>query len=184
MYCCAETLVLAFKGDFVVFESPLAHKADAVRADSVKDEFGVVDAAEVLAEEGVFGPDFFQKRSVGDYFRRAGDAHLIVIGGEVAELDLRIGCDFSGFVVTAEIGDVNRESVGSHGGNGAEPWLGAFAGGELREFGVPHGSESEIRKLAGIDGFWCRHAEKEPRIGKKARKYDLAAFEQRGEKWL
>lgn len=128
----------------MVFEGPFLHVADEGGADDVDDEFGVVDGAEVLAEQGVFGPDGFKEGWIVEGFGGSGDADLIVVGVEVAEFDLWVGIDLAGFVVGFEVGDVDGEAVGADGGDGAQARLIAIDGGKHGEFGFGDGGEGEI----------------------------------------
>ena len=96
----------------MVVERPFLHVTDAVRADPVDDQRGVVDGSEVLAEERVIGPDLLENGTVGDDLRDPGDPDLVVLVVEVDQLDPGIGRDLDGLVVTPQVGDVDREAVG------------------------------------------------------------------------
>ena len=63
----------------MIVERPFLHVADAGRSDAVEDELGVVDPAQVLAEQRIAVPDVLKDRRVGDDLRRASDADLVVL---------------------------------------------------------------------------------------------------------
>src|SRR4051794_11095107 len=125
----------AVERHFVIVERPFLHVADAVRDDAVDDECRVIQAAEVLAQEGVAVPDLLEDGPVVDHLGDAGDPDLVVLVVKIDELDAGIGRDLDRLVIAPEVGDVDREAVGPDRGDGAGARLFAVDRGEAGEPG-------------------------------------------------
>src|SRR5262249_23566534 len=76
---------LRWTRDLDVGQRPFFHETHAHRSNSVDDQLGVVDRAEVLAEQGAASPDLLDERTIGDHLGNARDPHLVVVVVEVAE---------------------------------------------------------------------------------------------------
>ena len=99
----------------MVFKGPFFHVSDLGGLEDVDDEFGIVDGAEVVAEQGIGFPNFFEEGTIVEDFGVAGNADLVVVAVEVAELDFRVGGDFAGFVIAFQVSHINRKAVGADG---------------------------------------------------------------------
>src|SRR4029434_5498794 len=66
------------QGHLVISERPFAHETDALGAEAINDQFGIVGRSEVAAEEGIRLPDVVEHRGVGKDFRETADADLVV----------------------------------------------------------------------------------------------------------
>src|SRR5688572_17572542 len=107
----------------VIGERPLTHEADTSWHNAIDDQLGVVERAEILAEEGIAVPDFGTDARIGENLGNAGDSNLIVMFIKVVELDFRIRRDFMRLVVAAQIGDVDRETINPDGRDGTNAGL-------------------------------------------------------------
>ncbi len=147
--------------DVLVFEGPFAHEADAFRVDGVEEEFGIVDVAQVGAEQGVGVPNGLACGLVRDGARGAGDADLVVVVREVAEFRVLVGFEFGGFGGGAHGGDVYGEAIGADGGDGPEARLLTVNRRHHGEFGFAHGFEGGGLQLARGDGNGQFHSFKD-----------------------
>lgn len=136
-----------------MFKRPFAHVADLCGGDAVDDQVRVVEAAEVLAHQGIGVPDFLEQRPVGDSGGQAGQADLIVVVVEIAKLDARIGFDFNRLMIEAEVGDVDREAVGPHRRHRPHARLIAVDRGEVREAIAADDFQRQFDKPGRINGF-------------------------------
>jgi hypothetical protein len=73
----------------------------------------IVETAKILPQQRIAVPNLLQHIAFGHHLRDSGNAHLVVAIVEVAQLDLRIGCDLDRLVVTAKVGDVDGEAIGA-----------------------------------------------------------------------
>lgn len=101
--------------DFVVFEGPFFHVADAERADAIDDQFWTFWGWKIASKEGVGVPDLADLQGVGKDLGDTGDADLIVSVVEVAEFDLGIIGELLSFGVAPEVSDVDGEVIDADG---------------------------------------------------------------------
>ena len=101
----------------MVLQGPLAHEAHAGRLHGIDNQFRIVDRSQVIAKQGIRVPDFPEKFPICHDLGTSGDAHLVVVGIQVAELDLGVRGDLARLAVAAKIGDVDREAVDADRGS-------------------------------------------------------------------
>jgi len=107
----------------MVFECPFAHESYPSRIDSINDQLGIVECAEVLAEQRTGIPDLLQNAAVVHNVCDSGNPDLIVVGIQVAQFHVGVGLDFDRLVVTAEVGNIDRKSVSTHRRHGSNSGL-------------------------------------------------------------
>lgn len=138
-----------------ILQRPLAHETHLLGIDPIQNKLRILRRAEILPQKGILLPDRGDHFGIGLDRGDAGDAHLIVIGGEISELDLGIGGDLAGLLINGEIGDIDREIIiDLHGRDGTDAGLSlGIDGGEHGKLRLADHGVGEFVEAVGIDGF-------------------------------
>ena len=104
----------------MVLQRPFTHVSNTLRINSVNNQVRIINRPEIIAQ----AEDFHPRSAATDYAIllytcNSGNADLMMMFVEIAQLNFWILRNFKCLVVGAQVGNVDRKSVGSDRRNGA-----------------------------------------------------------------